>query len=109
MDDIARDIAGRQAVIEHNEYLVDAVKPPVQIEVHVLRELTGADTQDNSPRAHFHRPYYTTLTHLQSKEDPDALFTLLTPTSAARRDTSECLLPQKSFQSLVPPCDLEFF
>ncbi len=70
-------IAGRQAVIEHNEYLVDAVKPPVQIEVHVLRELTGADTQDNSPRAHFHRPYYTTLTHLQSKEDPDALFTLL--------------------------------
>ena len=31
MDDIARDIAERQAAIEHNEYLVDAVKPPVQI------------------------------------------------------------------------------
>ena len=67
-------IAGRQAAIEHNEYLVDAVKAPVQIEVHVLRELTAgtdADSQDDghnsSPRAHFHRPYYTTLTHLQCK------------------------------------------
>ena len=84
MDDIARDIAERQAVIEHNEYLVDAVKPPVQIEVHVLRELTegtATDSQDNghnsSPRAHFHRPYCTTLTHIPVKEDPDALFTLL--------------------------------
>jgi hypothetical protein len=37
MDDIARDIAERQAVFEHNEYLVHARKPPVQIEVHVLR------------------------------------------------------------------------
>jgi hypothetical protein len=77
MDDIARDIAERQAVFEHNEYLVDAVKPPLQIEVHVLRELTGGDAQDNSPRAHFHRPYCTTLTHLAAKEDRDALFTLL--------------------------------
>jgi hypothetical protein len=62
-------IAGRHAVIEHNEY-------------HVLRELTGGDAQDNSPRArtnamHFHRPYCTTLTHLAAKEDRDALFTLL--------------------------------
>ena len=69
-------IAGRQAVIEHNEYLVDAVKPPVHIEVHVLRELTGR-RHNSSPRAHFHRPYCTTLTHLAAKEDPDALFTLL--------------------------------
>ena len=69
-------IAGRQAVFEHNEYLVDAVKRPVQIEVHVLRELTGR-RHNSSPRAHFHRPYCTTLTHLAAKEDPDALFTLL--------------------------------
>jgi hypothetical protein len=74
MDDIARDIAERQAAIEHNEYLVDAVKPPVQIEVHVLRELTEGVP---SPRAHFHSPFHTTLTHLAAKEDPDALFTLL--------------------------------
>jgi hypothetical protein len=53
MDDIARDIAERQAAIEHNEYLVDAVKPPVQIEVHVLRELTEGVP---SPRAHSTRP-----------------------------------------------------
>jgi hypothetical protein len=55
MDDIARDIAERQAVLEHNEYLADAVKRPVQIEVHVLRELTGR-RHNSSPRAHFHRP-----------------------------------------------------
>jgi hypothetical protein len=52
MDDIVSDVAGRQAVFEHNEYLVDArQRRPVQIEVHVLRELlqkTGADAQDNS-------------------------------------------------------------
>jgi hypothetical protein len=76
MDDIARDIAERQAVFEHNEYVVDAVKPPVQIEVYVLRELTGR-RHNSSPRAHFHTPYCTTLTHLAVKEDPDALFTLL--------------------------------
>ena len=82
MDDIARDIAERQAVIEHNEYLVDAVKRPVQIEVHVLSELSELSEltgrrHHSSPRAHFHRPYCTTLTHLAAKEDPDALFTLL--------------------------------
>ena len=32
---------------------------------------------NSSPRAHFHRPYCTSLTHLAAKEDPDALFTLL--------------------------------
>ena len=84
MDDIARDIAGRQAVLEHNQYLVDTFKPPLPIEVHVLRELTE-DTADDapasghnsSPRAHFHTPYCTTLSYLAFKEDPDALFTLL--------------------------------
>jgi len=74
MDDIAHDIAQRQADFEHNEYLVHARKPPVHIEVHVLREIIGAD---GAPTPHFHKPYYTTLTHLQGKEDPDALFTLL--------------------------------
>ncbi len=69
-------IAGRHAVIEHKEYLVDAVKRPVQIEVYVLSELTGR-RHNSSPRAHFHRPYCTTVTHLAAKEDPDALFTLL--------------------------------
>jgi len=67
-------IAGRHAVIEHNEYLVEAVKPPCYIQVHVLREIIGAD---GAPTPHFHKPYHTTLTHLQAKEDPDALFTLL--------------------------------
>ncbi len=32
MDDIARDIVERQAVFEHNEYLVDAVKPRPRID-----------------------------------------------------------------------------
>jgi len=67
-------VAGRHAVIEHNEYLVHAKKHPVQIEVHVLREIIGAD---GAPTPHFQKPYHTTLTHLQAKEDPDALFTLL--------------------------------
>jgi len=67
-------IAGRHADIEHNEYLVHARKHPVQIEVHVLREIIGAD---GAPTPHFHKPYYTTLTHQEAKEDPDALFTLL--------------------------------
>jgi hypothetical protein len=91
MDDLARDIAERNASAERNEYLVRVPrqyydygetgspvqrvpgKQPATVTIDVRVPWRDADG-----RTHWHGPYVTTLTIAECEAKPDALWLLLT-------------------------------
>ena len=74
MGDIAPYNVERNAVVDHSKYLVDEMKHPLHIDVHVLLQKTAAD---GSIHDHWQGTFSRTLTHQACQDDPDALFTLL--------------------------------